>query len=336
MLGFARAKAASSLVALVAALAVVVSVPVSTAEAKASSSKKAKKKKPPPPPAESEVDLAPPATEVNSSDIEMTVTDPGPAKKPPPKKAKKGKKGKKAEVEPEPIELEEEPEKEPEPEPEPAAPYHKNWGSLALQLDFLAFGTEDNICPSTTPDGLDIPGAEQYVCMDAAGVYQGNVVTGLGNTVNGGVGLATLRLLLGYDRVFIDRLTVGGRLGWAFGTQPSAEGAGSAVPVHIEVRSAYYFGSAPFERRSIRPFAALGAGIGEIDGVVSVDTYTAPDAPVTQVDAWRKTGTGFIALGGGAGYPVGNFVINAELRAILMLGESAFALGLGVGAAYGF
>ena len=305
-------------------------LPLSHAEAKPSSGKKAKPK-----PA-TNAGITPP-TEEDSSDIEITVVDPGTTKKKQaPKPAKKGKKKKTDEVTPEVVELEEEPEKPAKaPEPPPAR-YHKNWGSFSIQQDFLAYSTETNVCPSTTTMGVDVPGAEQYSCRDAEGVYPGDVVAGTGNTVEGGLGIATTRILLGYDRVFIDRLTVGGRIGWAFRTAPSAEGDGSALPLHLEARAAYYFGQAPFERRSIRPFASLGAGIGEVDGVVVVDVYPMPGSPPTKLHAWRKTGTVFAALGGGAAYPIGDFAINAELRAIFLMGAPAFALGLGIGASYGF
>ena len=327
-----RAKAASISLALLVAFASSVLLSESPALAKAPSSKKSKPKTTP-----ATNDGITPPTEEDSSDIEITVIDSGTKKKPPPPSPKKTKKGKKKtdEVVPEEVELEEEPEPPPKP-PEPRARYHKNWGTLSIQQDFLTYGSESNVCTSVTATGTEVPGAEQYSCRDEAGVYRGFVLNGLGNTVQGGIGIATTRILLGYDRVFIDRLTVGGRIGWAFGTAPSAEGDGKAIPFHLEVRSAYYFGAAPFERRSIRPFASLGLGIGEIDGSVEVDVYTMAGAPATQLEAWRKTGTAFLALGGGAAYPIGDFAINAELRAIVMMGVPAFALGLGLGAAYGF
>jgi hypothetical protein len=328
MLGLVRTKAASRSLALLLGLGLGVTFSPSGAEAQPSSSKTAKKQAKP-------AQAAP--LEDDSSDIEITVIDPGTTKKkPPPPTPKKGKKGKKTqEVVPEEVVLEEEPEKPKAPAPAPSR-YHKNWGTFAIQQDFLSYSSEGNVCPSTTATGEFVPGAEQYSCRDAAGVYPGEVVNGAGNTVSGGIGVATTRILLGYERVFIDRLAVGGRIGWAFRTAPSAEGDGKSLPLHIEARAAYYFGQAPFERRSIRPFASLGAGIGEVDGVVKVDVYAAPGTPPMQLDAWRKTGTVFAALGGGAAYPIGDFAINAELRAILLMGAPAFALGLGIGAAYGF
>jgi hypothetical protein len=320
MLGFVRARAALTVLALLAGLLLGVSFPAARAEAKTSSSKKAKK-----------------AASSDEPDLEITSLDTGTSSKPPaPKKSKKKKKGKSDEVEPEEVVLEEEPEKPREPAPEPAAPYRKNWLSLTVQQELLAIPSQSDICDSTTLTGLDIPGSPEYSCHDAAGVYQGPVVHGFGNTVVGGVGLATTRILVGYERVFIDRLTLGGRLGWAFRTVPSADGAEAAIPFHFELRSALYFGSAPFESPSLRPFLSLGAGLGEVSAKVKLDVYPEPQGPPIQLDAWRRTGRGFVALGAGAAQPIGDFLLNGELRAMLMLGTPAFALGIALGGAYGF
>jgi hypothetical protein len=328
MLGTARAKAAPLLFVLLSALAVHAGLSVFPEAAHAA--KKSKKKKAPVT-----------STDDDSSDIVITTVEPDPAtkKKPAAKKpTQKGKKAKTEEVQPEEIELEEEPEAPaPPPEEEEAKPrLHLNWITFTVQQDILLHTTTGDICPSTNELELQVPGAEQYTCVYNGQIYSGPVVTGVGNTVQGGFGLATTRIMLGFDRVFVDKLTLGGRLGWAFGTAPSVEGAGKAFPLHIEVRSAYYFGNLPFERRSFRPYASLGVGVGEIDDMVPVDVYGPTDAPPVRVDAWRKTGTGFFALGLGLGYPIGDFSINAEVRAILLVGASAFALGPSLGAAYGF
>jgi hypothetical protein len=334
MLGSVRAKAAPFLVALLSAFAFQASFALTVSDAAAATSKKKKKKKKPKP--------AQPAPVDESDDIEITTIDPGTPKQAQPKpsqpKAQKGKqkKPKKTdEVVPEEIVLEEEPEKPP-PEPEPKPRSHENWGTLAIQQDFLVYSTTGNVCPSITPTGVEVDGHYQYSCRDANGLYTGPVVNGLGNTVQGGFGIATTRILLGYERVLMERITAGARLGWAFRTAPTVVGVGPSLPFHFELRGAYYFGSAPFERRSIRPFVSLAAGIGQVDGSVNVDVYPQAEGPVTQVVAWRRTGTGFLGFGGGAAYPIGDFAINAELRGLLMIGAPAFGLGLNVGAAYGF
>jgi hypothetical protein len=66
-----------------------------------------------------------------------------------------------------------------------------------------------------------------------------------GNKIGGGIGVATTRLLLGFDRLFGDRWLVGGRLGFAFGGGPAAPGGSGFMPLHVEGRVAAYFGSSP-------------------------------------------------------------------------------------------
>jgi hypothetical protein len=228
----------------------------------------------------------------------------------------------------------------PEPEPEPeGAKIQKNWISLGVQQDAIFFTPVSNVCDSTDADGDEFPGDPQYSCRDGSGLYEGEVYSGSGNEIQSGIGLATTRIYVGYDRVFIDRLTVGARLGFAFGGIPTVVGGGTFNPLHAEVRSSFFFGNTPFERKGFRPYASLGVGVGEIDGKVSVDFFVDQqgyqDGERGQLDAWRQTGIGFGALGLGVGYPVGPLMPTLELRGLMMFGEPAFAMGLAGNIAYG-
>jgi hypothetical protein len=144
---------------------------------------------------------------------------------------------------------------------------------------------------------------------------------------------------VGYDRVFIERLTVGGRVGFAFGGTPTVVGGGTFNPVHAELRSSFFFGNQPFERQGFRPYASLGVGVGEIDGKVSVDFFIDEEGYQEgergQLDVWRQTGIAFGALGFGVGYPIGPIMPTIELRGIVMFGEPAFAMGFAGNIAYG-
>ncbi|HEX6277885.1 MAG TPA: hypothetical protein VFZ53_32805 [Polyangiaceae bacterium] len=228
----------------------------------------------------------------------------------------------------------------PAPEPEPEGPkIQKNWITLGFQQDALFFTPVSNVCDSTDADGDEFPGNPQYSCRDGSGLYDGAVYSGSGNEIQSGIGLATARIYVGYDRVFIERLTVGARLGFAFGGMPTVVGGGTFNPLHAEVRSSFFFGNTPFERAGFRPYASLGVGVGEIDGKVSVDFFVDQegyqDGERGQLDAWRQTGIGFGALGLGVGYPVGPLMPTLELRGIMMFGEPAFAMGLAGNIAYG-
>jgi hypothetical protein len=230
---------------------------------------------------------------------------------------------------------------EPEPEPEPTTPrVRNNWITLGIQQEMLFFTPISGVCDAVDADGDEFPGHPQYSCRDANGIYDGDVYSGAGNEIQGGLGFATTRILIGFDRVFIDRLTVGGRVGYAFNGAPTVVGSGTFNPFHAELRSAFFFGQKPFERMGVRPYASLGVGIGEVDGKVSVDFFVDQEGYQQgergQLDAWRKTGIAFGALGFGAGYPIGPLMPTLELRGLMMFGEPAFAVALAGNVAYGF
>jgi hypothetical protein len=228
---------------------------------------------------------------------------------------------------------------EPEPAPEPSR-IKQNWVSLSVQQDALFFTPISGVCKAADEEGnITNQTAPQYSCRDGNGLYDEPVFSGAGNQIQSGMGLATTRILIGYDRVFIERLTIGGRLGYAFGGAPTVVGGGVFIPWHAELKSKFYFGDKPFERMSFRPFASLGVGIGEVDAKVSVDFFRSKEGFDAgrrgNLDVWRKTGTAFGAVGLGAAYPVGPVAPFLEARGIMMFGESAFAIALAGGVAYG-
>ncbi|HEX6765284.1 MAG TPA: hypothetical protein VF103_07390 [Polyangiaceae bacterium] len=231
------------------------------------------------------------------------------------------------------------PKEEAAPEPEPSGP-KQNWVQLGVQQEFMLFTPVSNVCESTDAEGNVTPGASGYSCRDVYGIYPGNVYSGSGNEIQGGLGIATTRILIGYDRVFIDRLTIGGRVGFAFNGAPTVPGGGTFNPFHAELKSAFYFGNKPFERDGIRPYASLAAGIGEVDAKVSVDFFVDQEGYQNgkrgHLDAWRKTGIAFGAVGLGAGYPIGPIMPTLEMRGVMMFGEPAFVLALAGNVAYGF
>ena len=205
------------------------------------------------------------------------------------------------------------------PEPEPAAPEPEedeheaappapvvdeetpsdgqahNWLSAAFQLDFLTYSQTSGVCS----------GADQYQCFLQGQSYTGSIYGGSGNQVQGGVGVATKRVLVGYERLLGDNFTLGAKLGFAFGGSPKATtGSGSAfLPLHAELRGSYWFGDAPFKSDGLRGYAGLAGGVAELDGHVTVEYY-AEQAGYEQgakgkLDAWRKTGNAFVGLHAG-------------------------------------
>jgi hypothetical protein len=148
--------------------------------------------------------------------------------------------------------------------------------------------------------------------------------------------------LLSYDRVLLPNITVGARAGYAIGGGPAPEGGAAFLPIHAELRGAYWFGSNPFGSKGLRPYVHAGGGMAQVDAKLDVTVLdcngiaapppgdpTDPTLPGVEVDirdddprvgpcldrtgdsrihlqrtldAYKKLGQGFATIGGGAVY----------------------------------
>ena len=172
-----------------------------------------------------------------------------------------------------------------------------HWLSFAFQQDFVLFPAEQGICS----------GGNDYTCFFADNIeYLGIPDVGNGNEIMGGFGMATQRFLFGYDYRFPMGLAIGLRGGFAMSGGPKSA-ASTFLPVHVEGRVAYYHRAG-----SVEPYAMLVGGMAQVDARITASIQqTTPDAPLifagtdintlppTNVDAWRRAGRGFVALGGG-------------------------------------
>jgi len=222
----------------------------------------------------------------------------------------------------------------PTPEPEEsssASGAPRNWLSAAFQLDLLSYQETTGVCS----------GAAQYQCFLQGESYSGPIYQGSGNQLQGGVGFATKRLLIGYDRLLGENITAGAKVGFAFGGSPKpTKGDGSGLmPFHAELRGSYWFGNAPFASEGFRPYAGIAAGLAGVDGHVSVEYYEDADGYNAgrkgKLDAWRKTGTAFISGHVGAAYAFSKEQqLFLEMRLLQMLGATALGGAFNIG--YGF
>jgi hypothetical protein len=217
--------------------------------------------------------------------------------------------------------------------PEAPGKGRKNWLSLHFEQDFLVYPARDGVCASNANGTVEAP---EYTCFQGGsrfGYTPGqDIRPGVGNHVAGGVGVATSRVLVGFDRLVSSSLSVGARAGFAFRGGPGSK----FLPFHGEVRANYWFGTDPFESAGLRPYLSLSAGVAEVDGQVLVEYYD-PAGKKGSLAAWRVTGKGFAGLGFGMMIPfAGNSGIIPEVRAMEMLGASALALNVSLGYAYGF
>jgi hypothetical protein len=209
----------------------------------------------------------------------------------------------------------------------------RNWISVAFQQDVLSFQDTTGVCT----------GAAQYQCFLQGKSNEDPVYRGAGNQLKGGIGFGTKRVMVGYDRLLGDNITLGAKLGFAFGGSPKATtGSGTAfLPLHAELRASYWFGKAPFASDGLRGYAGAAFGVGEVDAHVTVE-YFAADANGNntgakgKLDAWRKTGNTIAGLHAGLAYGFSKqHQLFLELRVLQMLGATAIGGALNVGYAYG-
>ncbi|MDW8252159.1 MAG: tetratricopeptide repeat protein, partial [Myxococcales bacterium] len=158
-------------------------------------------------------------------------------------------------------------------------------------------------------------------------LYRGKDVTEKGSISGPPFAIGTIRVLLGYDRAIPIKAAlipaVGVRLGYAFNGGPTVpnptEGDKPFMPWHAEGRATLFFGRNVLSKRGVRPYAFVSGGLAQVDAKianvpVSDDciNYDPAECPSTvdnkrpriKVDAYRKMGTGFAALGGGMLYAV--------------------------------
>jgi hypothetical protein len=246
---------------------------------------------------------------------------------------------------------------------ESAPPYRpRRWLSLHFAAD-AGFHGGSNVCTSNNPD---------YDCFASGsetpfpGVLPAGVASIPGELGDGYPGtdigtsptVGTLRVLLGYDQAIGERVSIGGRLGYAFRGGPTTLDGESFLPVHVEGRLAYWPRGA--WGAGLLPSIHLGAGFAEVDlkkGVAVRDcteepgrqafldciaatgSYAPasdPELPTRQLDAYRKLGNVFIGAGAGLSVPLGGrAALQLNLNALLMLPSVGVVVQPSVGVAYG-
>lgn len=228
------------------------------------------------------------------------------------------------------------------------------WGMVSLD-DAIVSGSD--IC--STQNSID----GTYVCFrqdkkDAAGNNRLYRASSDARAEKGSVSgppfaVGTIRVLLGYDRAIPIKAAVtpaiGVRLGYAFNGGPTVpnpkDGDKEFMPFHAELRGSVFFGKNVLSKLGVRPYAFLSGGIAQVDAkIASVPVsddcaqYGEPcpivngKIPRIKVDAYRKMGTGFAALGGGMLYAVTkNSSIVVELKGSAFFGSPGFAISPSLG-----
>ncbi len=125
----------------------------------------------------------------------------------------------------------------------------------------------------------------------------------------GGGALGNIRLMLTVDYAVHPNVLLGGRLGLVLNNYPgeaaAQDGKRFAIPIHIELRVTYVFGEDALYTKGLKPYLFGGAGIGQFETKVQVQTISAPAGqPATRgtADAWHMSGPAFVSIGGGLRY----------------------------------
>jgi len=169
--------------------------------------------------------------------------------------------------------------------------YKKNWLGLHFAQDIAVIGGSD-VCSATSRAN---DGYACYVEGTTDQPYNGDPFPGAG--ISTGTVIATRRLMLSFDRALTPNITLGTRLGIAFGGGPPAgkgpddqnrprdpntrepmpptEGT-KFLPFHAELRLAYWFGKAALAKKGIRPYIHAGGGIAQVDGKVKLTLADCP------------------------------------------------------------
>ncbi|XXX79579.1 hypothetical protein WMF30_12485 [Sorangium sp. So ce134] len=237
------------------------------------------------------------------------------------------------------------------PRVEAAPEVPRNWVGLTFSPDVALFSGRE-VCSLASQE------RDNFVCLRGDGTrYDGTPTPGVANDVNLGFALATSRVSLAVDRLVLDNLTVGGRVGFAAGG--TTGGGASFLPLHLEARAQYFLMARPFEELGARPFVLAAAGVAQVDVEVDVEVLedaaacgAAPDitTPCTRpgrsgrveerqqtLSATRQAGQGFASVGAGVAYaPIEAVSLNLALRASLTFPAVTAVLSPEVGLSLGF
>ena len=185
----------------------------------------------------------------------------------------------------------------------PKEEFKKNWFGIHFGQDF-AFVGGNNVCDATLGQA-----DANYACF-----YEGTDDQPFFRTpfpyrdgIQNGMVLATSRIMISYDRALTNRITIGARLGYAFGGGPPAgqsasqdavppangnegdepfqvpannvaTGGRSFLPAHFEVRGAFWF--LPLNAKTFRAYGAVGGGLAQVDAKVKIPELDCNDAGV--------------------------------------------------------
>ncbi len=188
------------------------------------------------------------------------------------------------------------------PEKEKDKKRKKNWIGISFSPDISIVGSSSDACSqSAQSDG-------KLSCFYSGGqqVTENPLVDN--GTLNGGVALGTMRVMVSYDRVLGKRMTIGARAGFIFLGPPKRDDGKTFLPLHLEARFAFHLRKDPFMGKGVRPYVFVNAGVGEsaarITTPIVVSTPQQPNGKQFKVNVYQTGGVAFGGAGVGLQYAV--------------------------------
>lgn len=245
-----------------------------------------------------------------------------------------------------------------------AGPAKKNWLSISASLDDAIVGGGQVCTVDNYENGT-------YACYrDDGKIYKpGNLGKDRGTVSGPPFAVGTFRFLVGFDRLIASTFLLGLRAGYALNggpAVPSSSGEKKFFPFHAELRATYFIGKDSLTKTGVRPFVFVSGGAAQVDAKVAgvpvsndcdANTADQPRTCVTSaqnnptdnpnglpvkkpagitVDAWRKMGTSFVAIGGGMVYAVNKRSgISLDIKLANFFGSPGIAVSPTVGYVYG-
>lgn len=192
-------------------------------------------------------------------------------------------------------------------EKKPKSDESKLWIGIDGQLDIVFLGAEKDLCKQTTwacstdnatqydPATGDVIslGRQDITTSSTQGIRVGET----GGKTDGGAAFATKRIFASLDYFVASRLSLGGRIGYAFGGNPTS--SAKFVPLHLEARLQYFITDGPF-----RPYFMISGGYARMDPPVP-NVIVEPNDPTFANDC-NQGGTPYDPnpCGGGSSRPV--------------------------------
>lgn len=213
------------------------------------------------------------------------------------------------------------------------------WLFLGVQQDLTWMEGDTPCSPEHQQSGA-------FACFRSNGTpYLGTPRVEDRSKISPGFTPSTTRIFVEYTHFVTPSFGIGGRTGFAVrggGPRSVGEDARAFFPIHLEARATWSPSILATRSGIVRGVATASIGLAQIDGHARLDVREDPsvpppasqlDNPTRQtLDVYRKTGTGFGALGAGVVAYVSRDVVGQLLvQGIASFPAPGFSLGLSAG-----